>query len=84
MGGGVVWQRNSEEGFCSSCWASLSQAWAMPTSNILFSGLVVFSSAMHKHCTARRRYSLIPMSCTPRILKEPRTPFLSIKFPNCG
>jgi hypothetical protein len=54
----------------STRWASLSQAWAMPTSNILHSGLIVFSSAMHKHCTARRRYSLMAMSCTPRRLQE--------------
>jgi hypothetical protein len=56
MGGEVVSDRISMEGFCSARWASLSQAWAMPTSNILLSGLIVFSSAMHKHSTARRRY----------------------------
>jgi hypothetical protein len=47
-GGEVVSARISSEVFCYS----LSQAWAMPISNILFWGLVAFSSAMYKQSKA--------------------------------
>ena len=61
IGREFVRNKISAEAFCSVCCASLSQACAMPTSNVLFSGLVVFSSAIHKHSRARRRYSFIAM-----------------------
>jgi hypothetical protein len=52
MGGEVVSDTISAEGFCSARCASLSQACAMAISNILFSGLVVIASAMDKHSKA--------------------------------
>jgi hypothetical protein len=42
----------SADGFCSARRANLSQACAMPISNILSSGLMVALSAMDKHSKA--------------------------------
>lgn len=54
--GEVTSARISAEVFCSTRCASLSQAWAMPISNILFWGLVALSSAMPRRPSLGRPF----------------------------